>query len=310
MQCMFSQKVWLISSVYSVMIMQVFRKLNFLVVIEKMKLVCVLGRQYSFCIELFRLMLVYLLWFIVISVLDSWQLLFCWLVYGFRNEVMWCMWYGLMIVSVFMLIRLMIIGIDMCGMFILFSISMLVVIVSSRVEELKFGCSSSSIISVLVMFSGLSIVGQVVLILLWKCIRQLDSQMMYSIFIVLIVWNLEMFRLIQWCVLLIVLFRFGVNIVSSSMKQFSSSIWLYCLMDFSLVWVVMIVSMIFIVRKIRWWLRQQNGLFIKVIELDVIIIMFMLVSVMIVFSSYLLQLFLMVLRCVVWWDRLFILVYF
>lgn len=49
------------------------------------------------------------------------------------------MWYGLMIVSVFMLIMLMIIGMDMCGMFILFSISMLVVIVSNRVEELKFG---------------------------------------------------------------------------------------------------------------------------------------------------------------------------
>lgn len=156
------------------------------------------------------------------------------------------------------------------------------------------------------MLSGLSIVGQVVLILLWKCIRQLDSYMMQSILIVLIVWNLEMFRLIQCWVLLMLLFRLGMNIIISRVKQFSSRIWLYCLMFLSLVCMVMMVSLMLIVRKIRWWLRQQNGLFINVIELDVIIIMFSLVSVMIVFSSYLLKWFLMVLRWVVWCDRLFI----
>ncbi len=78
---------------------------------------------------------------------------------------------------------------------------------------------------------------------------------MYSTFTASTVWNLEMPRLIQRRAPLTVLPRPGANTASSSTKQPSSSIWLYCSMDFSSVRAAMTASTIPTARKIRWRLR-------------------------------------------------------
>ncbi len=71
--------------------------------------------------------------------------------------------YGSMIASALMPTRPITTGIDMRGMFTPPSTSMPAVIASSRVDEPKSGCSSSSTTSAPATPSGLSIAGQVAL---------------------------------------------------------------------------------------------------------------------------------------------------
>lgn len=148
-------KVCWMSSVNSVIMVSMLKKLSFLVIMVSRKLVCVLGRQNSFLILVLRLMLNSLLCLKVISECDNWQLCLQVLVYGFMKLNIWLCWQGEMMIMIVKVISSLMINSVNNWVLRLLRNRMFMVMVIMMMKVLKFGfLSNSMLMKVMVLNSG------------------------------------------------------------------------------------------------------------------------------------------------------------